>query len=731
MKQVVLSPRTGALSVADVPVPQGRPGAVLVHNAASVVSAGTERSVIALAGKSLVGKARARPDLVREALNKMRRDGLRATVRESFRRLEMSQPLGYSSAGTVLAVGAGVEGMTPGDRVVCAGAGWANHAEIVVVPAQLCVPLPPEVSAEAGAFAMLGAIALHGVRRAGVGLGEVVAVLGLGILGQLTVQLLRGAGCRVVAHDVDAERVALAERLGADAATVEAAAASAATLRLSGGIGADAVIITASTAGNGPIEFAAELARVRGTVVMVGVTGMEIPRRPFWKKELAFVLSRASGPGAEEAAYERRGVAYPPGYVRWTAGRNMAAFVGGLARGTVRTEPLITHRFSIDRAADAYALIQSGAPHLGVVLLYPEETPRDRTIPLPRAVASREPGAGVGIGVIGSGLFAQTVLLPALRQIPGVRLRGVAATSGLSARTAADRLGFEFCTTDPDAVLGDPHAGAVVIATRNDTHASLVEAALRAGKHVFVEKPLALTPQELTRVLAAYAASPRVLVVGFNRRYSPIVRRIKTFLGDEHPLTLAYHVNAGAVEADHWVHDPVEGGGRWLGEGGHFVDLLQYLTGADPVQVFARASAPEGEPGVSFVISLGFRDGSAGTIVYADGADRAAWRERLDVFGRGIACTLEDFRRAALARGGRVRRVTLREAARGHAEELAAWVAAVQGEAPPPVEMAAYAANTACCFAVLDSVRTGAPVAVEVPGAGRGGGDGDDGRDQR
>jgi len=712
MKQVVLSPRTGALQVADVPVPQLRAGTVLVHNAASVVSAGTERSVLALAGKSLLGKARARPDLVREVLNKMRRDGVRATVRESFRRLEMPQPLGYSSAGTVIDIGAGVEGLAPGDRVACAGAGWANHAEVVVVPHQLCVPLPPGVSWEAGAFGMLGAIALHGVRRAGVGLGDVVAVLGLGLLGQLTVQVLRGAGCRVVAHDPVPARVALAERLGADAAVTDADAARTAALRLSAGVGADAVIITASTESNVPVEFAADLARVRGTIVMVGVTGMQIPRRTFWKKELTFLLSRASGPGAEEAAYERHGVAYPAGYVRWTAGRNIAAFLGELERGAVRVEDLVTHRFPIEQAGEAYALIRGGTPHLGVILTYPGNAPADRTLVLPRPAVVR--GQAVGVGVIGSGLFAQTALLPALRQIPGVRLRGIAAASGLSARHAGDRLGFEYCTTDPDAILGDGEIGAVVIATRNDTHAALAEAALRAGKHVFVEKPLALTPDELARVLAAYAASPRVLVVGFNRRYSPIVRQVKAFVGDERPLVLTYHVNAGAVEADHWVYDPIEGGGRWLGEGGHFVDLLQYLTGADPVQVFARSCAPEGAPGPSLVVSIEFRDGSVGTIVYADGADRAAWRERLDVFARGIACTLEDFRRATLARGGRVRRIRRTEAARGHPEELAAWVAAVRGDAPPPVEMTTYAVNTLCGFAAVDSVRTGAPVAVDA-----------------
>jgi len=726
MKQVTLSPRTGALEVLDVPVPQIRAGTVLVHNAVSVVSAGTERSVVALAGKSLLGKARARPEEVRKALVKMRQVGLRTTVREAFRRLEMPLPLGYSSAGTVLGLGANVEGFRPGDRVACAGAGWANHAEIVVVPHQLCALLPAGVSMESGAFGMLGAIALHGVRRARVGLGDVCVVLGLGLVGQLTVQLLRSAGCRVVAHDPAPDRVALAERLGADSAAADPDAVRTSTLEASGGIGADAVIITASTSSNGPVEFAGELARVRGTIVMVGVTGMEIPRRTFWKKELAFVLSRASGPGAEEDRYERRGVAYPPGYVRWTAGRNLAAFLAEVARGTVRTEPLVTHRFPIDRAGDAYAIIRGAVPYLGVVLTYPEAAPEARTLVLPRPAPAR--GTTVGIGVIGSGLFAQTVLLPALRAIPGVRLRAVAAASGLSARHTADRLGFEVCTTDSDAVLGDADVNAVVIATRNDTHAALAAAALRAGKHVFVEKPLALTREDLRTVLAAYEASPHVLMVGFNRRFSPIVGQLKAFVAGEHPLVASYEVNAGAVPAGHWQYDSIEGGGRWMGEGGHFVDLLQYLIGADPAQVFARATAPAGEPGASFVVSIGFHDGSVGTILYADGADQGAWRERVNLFGRGLACSLEDFKRGTLARGGRLRRVRLAEAERGYPEELAAWIRAVRGDAPSPVELSVYAANTACCLAAVDSARTGMPLAVDAIVDGTG--NTDNGRDR-
>jgi predicted dehydrogenase/threonine dehydrogenase-like Zn-dependent dehydrogenase len=715
MKQIVVSPRSGSLEVMDVPVPRARPGMVLVHNVASVVSAGTERWVIDLAEKSLVGKARARPDLVRELLGKLRRDGLRTTLRESFRRLDLPHPLGYSSAGTVIEVGTGVHDLNAGDRVACAGAGWASHAEVVSVPQHLCVPLPAAVSWEAGAFGMLGAIALHGVRRAGVAIGDTVAVLGLGVLGQLTVQLLRSAGCRVIAHDIVPARVALAESLGADAAAATADALQAAAQRLSGGEGVDAVIVTAATASNAPLDTAAQIARMRGTVVMVGVTGMRVPRRPFRDKELALLLSRASGPGSGEATEPRRDTDYPAGYVRWTAGRNMAWFVSEVARGAVRVEPLITHRFPIERASDAYALIRGRhvEPHLGVVLTYPGAPAAERTLALGRPRAVRRAGV-VGIGVIGGGLFAQTALLPALRRLPGVRLRGIATASGTSARHVGDRLGFEFCTTDYRKVLEDEHVDAVVIATRHDLHASLAAAALAASKHVFVEKPLALVPDDVRKVLAAQQASGRVLVVGFNRRYSPLLRPVKAFLAGERPLTLVYRVNAGTVAADHWVYDPIEGGGRWLGEGGHFVDLLQWLTDADPVQVFARTSAPPGAAGESLVISLSFEERSAATIVYVDGSDRAESRERLEIFGRGCACTVEDFRQVTLVREGRVKRIKRWEAERGHREEMDAWVAAVRGDAPAPVDLVTYAANAACCFAVSESARTGVPVPVNV-----------------
>jgi len=707
MKQVVLSPRTGALDVAEVPVPQVRRGTVLVRTVASVVSAGTERLVIELAGKSLLGKARARPDLVREAINKVRREGLRTTVREAFLRLDRPFPMGYSCAGVVVDVGAGVTGLRPGDRVACAGAEWALHAEVVVVPDALCVPLPSGVSWAAGAFAMLGGIALHGIRRARVRRGDVVSVIGLGLLGQLTVQLLKALGCRIVGQDIAPARVALARNLGADAAVATPDQAQAAVMGLSGGAGAEAVIITAATSSNAPIELAADLARDGGAVVMVGVTGMTIPRRPYWQKELSFLLSRSSLP------------------------QDNVDFIAAVAAGGVRVEPLVTHRFPIERARDAYALIRGRVrePHLGVVLTYPERDAGGPTQTLRPAaitsVASPRVGAAapVTIGVIGAGLFAETVLLPILRRLPNVRLRTVATQSGLSARHAGDRLGFERCTTDAREVLDDPEIQAVAVATRHDLHAPLVIDALRRGKHVFVEKPLALTTEETRAVLAAHAVSSRVLVVGFNRRYSPLVRSLREFLADQHPLALTYRVNAGAIPSQHWVYDRQEGGGRWLGEGGHFIDVLQYLTGADPVEVFARvtgtagrreASPQENGAGTTLVATVVLGDGSTAAVVYADGADRSESRERLEVLGAGLAATLEDYRRLTLVRGGRVRHIRRREAARGHEEELRTWIAAVRGEEPPPVTVSAYAANTLCCVAALDSVRTGRPIAVDV-----------------
>lgn len=715
MKQVVLSPRTGALAVSDVPVPRVRRGAVLVHNAASVVSAGTERLVIELAGKSLLGKARARPDLVREALNKVRREGLRTTIREALLRLDRPFPLGYSCAGTVVEVGEEITRIHAGDRVACAGANWALHAEVVVVPEELCVVLPPQVSLEAGAFAMLGGIALHGVRRAGIGregtalhpAGQVIAVIGLGLLGQLTLQLLKGKGCRGVGYDVAAGRASLARDLGAEAAVTTPDEVRAAVMRVSAGRGADAIIIAAATSSNAPVELAADLARSGGTVVMLGVTGMNIPRRPYWEKELSFLLSRSSSP------------------------EDNADFIAAVAAGDVRVDPLVTHRFPIADAQAAYALIRGRTrePHLGVVLTYPAggvrgslETPH-AAVPAgtPSSGARRSPAgprapAPVPIGVIGGGLFAQTVLLPILRRLPDIRLRTVATQTGLSARHAADRMGFERCTTDVRDVLDDPEIEAVVIATRHDLHGPMAADALRRGKHVFVEKPLALTADDLRAVLAAHGASTKVLVVGFNRRYSPFAHTLKEFVRDQRPLALTYHVNAGEVPSDHWVHDPREGGGRWLGEGGHFIDVLQYLTGANPVEVFARESTfgPVPAPGAALIVSLEFGDGSAATIVYADGADRADWRERLEAYGAGMAATLEDYRRLTLARAGRVRRIRRSEAARGHREELMAWIAAVRGSAPPPVDVSVYAANTLAGLAALESVRTGTPVAVNI-----------------
>jgi len=718
VKQVFVNPRTGNVEIVDVPIPQAKPGMVLVRNRASLISSGTERMVLTLAAQGLVGKARARPDLVREILNKMRRDGVRTTVREAWSRLETPLPLGYSSAGVVLETGPGVHDLKVGDRVACSGAGWASHAEVVAVPRRLCVRLPEAIGWEAGAFGMLGAIALHGIRRAGAGLGEIVAVLGLGIVGQLALQMLRVAGCRVLAFDPLKDRVALALTLGADVATDSPDDAVSSARLLSEGSGVDAVLVAASTASDAPLELAAELARPRARVVMVGVTGMRVPRRPFWQKELTLLLSRASGPGSEEADDEKCGAELSRAYVRWTADRNVGCFLDEVARGTVRVEPLITHRFPIERAREAYDLLRGRRkePHLGILLTY-EDRSAETSFTGPHTLVLRPATVtvkdSIGIGVIGAGLFARTILLPALRTIPALRLRGIAAASGGSARSAGDRFGFEYATTDPKEILGDDEVQAVIIATRHDLHPALVAEALRAGKHVFVEKPLAITVDGLQEVIQAYMHSPRVLMVGHNRRFSPLVQEIKTFLGNTRPLVVVYRVNAGTLAPGHWVYDPVEGGGRWLAEGCHFIDLIQYVTGSEPVQVFARGISPDGVAN-SLVTIIVFADGSCGLISYVDGSDRGVSRERVDIQGEGIACSLEDFRVATLTRRGRARRIRRWESERGYREELAEWLAAIRGEKPPPVDFASYVANVATCIAVLESARKGGPVPVDI-----------------
>jgi len=596
------------------------------------------------------------------------------------------------------------------------GAGYANHAEVVFVPQRLCARLPDGVSYQAGAFGTLGAIALQGLRQAAPALGESVGVVGLGLLGLLTVQMLRANGCRVVGVDLNAARCELARQLGADAAAAPDDPALDARARQFSPAGLDAVILTAATASSAPIELAARLARDRARVVVVGAVGLHVPRTPFYEKELTLRLSRAYGPGRYDPRYEEHGVDYPIGYVRWTEGRNLAAFLDLLRAGRVDTAPLATHTFALDDAERAYALVtgRTKEPFLGVLLDY--DLAEGVPMPVEGAVVPVRPAAPedgrVGVALLGAGSFAQSMLLPHLAGHAGARLRVVATPSGLTARSVAERAGFETATADMPAALADPAAGLVVIASRHDSHAALAAAALRAGKAVFVEKPLALSPVELAEVEAAYAASPApFLMVGFNRRFAPLVGELRRHLaGGAEPLLLHYRVNAGYIPLDHWTQDPAIGGGRILGEVCHFVDLLAFLAGGPAASVLAYATPDGGRyRRDNLTLILRLAGGSVGTVLYAANGDRSLGKERLEVLGGGRAAVLDDFHTLHLHAGSKTR--TRRAAPdKGHGAEMRALVDAVRAGQPSPVPFRESVHATRVTFAVLESLDTGRPV---------------------
>jgi predicted dehydrogenase/threonine dehydrogenase-like Zn-dependent dehydrogenase len=710
--QVIQNVRTGKLAVTPVPEPVARPGHVVIANACSVVSAGTEKTVMDLARKSLLGKARERPDQVRRVLQKLRAEGFFSTLAQVREKLDEPLPMGYSSAGVVLACGAGVREFRPGDRVASNG----PHAGVVCVPRHLCALVPDGVPFDRAAFTVVGAVALQGVRLARLGLGDVAFVIGLGLVGQLTVALLRANGCRVLGTDPDAGRCGLAGRLGAERA--EPGLGAAEVLAASRGLGADAVLVTASTKSNGPVELAAEAVRARGRVVAVGAVGLNLPRRPFYFKEAELVVSCSYGPGRYDPEYEERGHDYPAAHVRWTEQRNMQAVLDLLGAGRLDLAPLITHRFPIAEAEAAYLLIDTGGePYLGIVLEYPEFDPAaPRRIDLRAAPADGR----VGVACLGAGNFARGVLLPAIARTDVFRPRLLCSAGGLSAAHSGAKLGFEAVTSDEEEVFRDPSVAAVFIATRHDRHAAQVCRALRAGKHVFVEKPLALTAEELAEVEEALGAAgePRpLLVVGFNRRFSPAAARVREFFAAvEAPLTVAVRFNPGAIPADHWTQAEEVGGGRIVGEACHGIDLATFLAGSPPVRVYAEAIGGPRAPAVTddqCFITLRHANGSVSSVAYCAGGDKGFPKERVEVFGGGRVAVIDDFREVVTCAGGRTRRARAWRQDKGHAAEVEAFARALAEGGPAPIPWADLRAVTLASLLAVRSLREGMP--LEVP----------------
>jgi len=723
MKQVFQDARSAEITVVDVPAPKLLAGCVLVRTAASLVSAGTERASSEFAGKNLLQKARMRPDLVREVLSKVSRDGLLTTVSTVRSRLGQPSALGYSSAGTVVAVGEGVTDINPGDRVACAGAGHAVHAEFACVPRLLVAKIHWDaVGFDEAAFTTVGAVALHGVRLADAKLGDIVAVIGLGLLGQLTVQILKAASCCVLGMDISAERVQLALRSGADAVSSSSSDFHDLCLQHSGGHGADAILITAQTSSNDPLNLAGAAARNRAVVVAVGAVAMDIPRRFFYEKELDFRVSRSYGPGRYDVAYEQKGIDYPIGYVRWTETRNMQAFLKLLGDHKLDLHPLITHRFPIARAHSAYDLItgKMHEPSLGVLIEYPDDAEETRFVRVANHDRSAASNKSIRLGLLGAGGFATGTLLPVIKRVGDVEMIVARAANGSHARHAAAKFGFDSSTTDEREILDNPAINTVVIATRHHLHAAQVIAALKSGKHVFCEKPLCLNEAELSEIAAAYDAltsTQQLLMVGFNRRFAPLALRMKTFLQALHePLALHYRVNAGFLAADHWLNDPQQGGGRILGEVCHFVDFLCFLTDSCAIEVETRSLANPGQySNDNIVCSLRFANGSQATISYLANGDKSYSKERIEVFGGGSVAVLEDFRRLELVRGGkkRVSRSLLRQD-KGHRGEWEAFVKAIQTGAESPIPFREVVNTMLTTFALEESRCLGHKVAVLI-----------------
>jgi predicted dehydrogenase/threonine dehydrogenase-like Zn-dependent dehydrogenase len=712
MKQVVQEMRSGKTQVREVPAPRPRAGMVLVRTVVSLVSAGTERAALEFSEKSMLGKARARPDLVKQTLNKLRREGISATLNAVRGRLDQPLPLGYSSAGVVVALGAGVQEFQVGDRVACAGGGHAVHAEYAVVPLHLLARLPDTVDFEVGAFATLGAIALHAFRLAEAQVGEQVAVIGLGLLGQLTSEIALAAGCRVLGIDLLPERVELARRQGVHAVSREQAEQAAAAW--TSGLGCDAVLICAESASDDPLNLAAQIARDRGQVVAVGDVGLDLPRRIFYHKELRFVVSRSYGPGRYDPAYEEAGHDYPLGYVRWTEGRNLQAFVELAADGKLPVSQLVSHRFPVQSANEAYDLLSGrrDEPYLGILLTYPQaEAPAPDDEKLALREAPRSGSSTVGLGVLGAGNFASSVAFPLLRRTPGVELIGLTAASGLSAQHAGKRFGFRYAASGEAELLQDEQINTLAIFTRHDLHAGHVAQGLAAGKHVFCEKPLAIDETGLQQVIEALQVAPGLLTVGFNRRFAPLARRLKQFFGPHpEPLVLSCRVNAGRLPDDHWLLEPQQGG-RLVGEACHFIDLLTFLAGSPPVEIRAEGLDRDRQGGA--LLQLCFADGSQGTVAYLSNGAPGIPKERVEVFGGGRAAVLDDFRRLELAGGGRRRVIRSRwKQDKGHQELWAAFVDAIRSGGQPPIPYTDLIAVARATLAAVESLRSGEAVTL-------------------
>ena len=711
MKQILQNARSGDLQLVEVPPPALGPGQILIQNHYSVVSPGTDKLAMSFARKSLVAKARSRPDLVDQVIRKVRQEGPLPTYRSAMNKLDAPQPLGYSSAGVVLAVAEDVEHFVPGDRVACAGAGYANHAEIVVVPENLAASVPESVSLDQAAFATLGAIALQGVRIAEPGIGEVAAVIGLGLIGQLTVQLLVANGCRVLGIDLDETRIREAVHQGAEWGATPAELKDGWKAEAVEGLGVDFAIVTASANDSAPIALSASLCRHRGRVVVVGAMPLELDRRTFYEKELSLRLSMSYGPGRYDRRYEELGLDYPLPFVRWTENRNLQAFLALIAAQRIHPQQLDTVTVEFQQAESAYeALAQGKQNSLAVIFRYTETPDLNQTHPIPENTRKHTRDR-IGIGFMGAGNYAKAVLLPALADMKNVDPMTLVTATGPSGQRTAERFSFSQFGTDPKAILENDQIDLVFITTRHNLHARQASDALEAGKAVWLEKPVGLQLEEVRAVNRTARVKNGFLMVGYNRRFSSHARAIReTFANRQAPMTIQYTVSAGPPPRGTWITDPQEGGGRILGECCHFVDLCTYLVGSLPCRVFATDSGLAPEIDDSTTIIIGWPDGSAATIHYLARAAVELPKERLEVSSGQITAACDNFRQTKVhgASGG-VRKLNQDK---GQSTALAETFAALRSGSPSPIPLEEILSVSETTFSILESQRSGQVVRI-------------------
>ncbi len=705
MKQLIQSFKTGELGLFEVPSPVCGKNGALVQTTVSLVSAGTEKMLVDFAKKSMLSKAKDRPDLVKQVVDKMKKEGVKNTLEKVFTKLDTPIPLGYSAAGCVIEVGENCSGLNIGDRVACGGAGYANHSEINYVPKNLMVRIPDAVDDIDASFVTVGAIALQGVRQTKPLLGERVAVMGLGLLGQLTVQLLKANGCKVIGSDIDPDKLKLAKKLGADE-VCSAGELIAKAKEFSNGHGVDAVIIAASTLSNGPITDAADISRMRGRVVLVGMVGMDVPRNEYYKKEIDIRLSMAYGPGRYDPEYEEKGIDYPFDLVRFTEQRNFESFLGLIEEGKVTPKEIITHEFDFDEAMDAYDLLEGKVQekYLGIVLKYKRDInlENEKIVQRTQRAVTNE---SINVGLIGAGNFTKSVILPNMAKVGGYDLVGLCTATGVSAQGTGKKYDFKYITTDAGEIFKNNEVNSVFVTTQHDKHAALVIEAIENKKHCFVEKPLCIYEEELESIKDVYNGDT-IVQVGFNRRFSPMVNKMKQAIKGQ--VSVNYRINAGVIPKEVWIQDRTIGGGRIIGEVCHFIDTCSYLIGSDVVSVFATTvtkndqSIPD-EDNVNII--LNYANGSSATIGYFAYGDSVMPKEHIEVFANGVSMSLNDFRELTIYSGGKAKKTKSANQDKGFVTEFGAFKEAVKS-GNSAIEFDSIYNTTKATFKILESIRT-------------------------